>query len=283
MVNIKVLKILNLVTYVLMATIFVGTYYSYDNFLNITGFIHVVQKNETVLTPDYYVFDISFIIFACFFLSILFQFRQTCLYRESIENITNGVDKYVKRVNFYFMVSGFLYIGWLINFLIYSEVSMILSTICILGSIYFGFLIDYVAKPFSLERNCYEIVLGSIPLSIFLGWNIILFFLTFTRAAISQNEFSMDSKYIFCVLVLVFITICLTVYLMNYGNYILMLVNLYYVVNMFIKYNGVNDMVKYGIIIDICIIIFILIIKIIIDINRYKIFREEKELNENLI
>jgi hypothetical protein len=67
MVNIKVLKILNLVTYVLMATIFVGTYYSYDNFLNITGFIHVVQKNETVLTPDYYVFDISFIIFACFF------------------------------------------------------------------------------------------------------------------------------------------------------------------------------------------------------------------------
>jgi hypothetical protein len=162
---------------------------------------------------------------------------------------------------------------------------MILSTICILGSIYFGFLIDYVAKPFSLERNCYEIVLGSIPLSIFLGWNIILFFLTFTRAATTQNDFSMDSEYIFYVITLIFITIGLTIYLMNYGNYVLMLVNLYYVVNMFIKYNDVNDILEYGTIMDLCLIIFILIIKILIDVKRYKIFREdkEKELNENLI
>lgn len=286
MVNIKVLKVLNSVTYLLISILFVGTYYSYENFLNITGFIHVVQKNETILTPDYYVFDIMFVILIFFFLSVLFQFESICLNRGFIEDITKGVNKYVKNVGFNFMLSGIFYIGWLINFLIYTQTSMIISTICMLISVYFGLLVDYKTKSFSSERNCYEIIFGSIPLSMFLGWNIILFLLTFTRAVTMKSNFDKDSIYIFYICILLFITFCLLVYLMNLSNYVLMLVNLYYVTNMLIKYYNAGNILKYGTIIDLCLIIFALIIKMLIDIKRckrYKSFRNGEELNENLI
>ena len=286
MVNIKVLKILNSITYLLISILFFGTYYSYDNFLNITGFINVVQKNETILTPDYYVFDIMFVILIYFFLSILFQFENICLNKGVIDDITKRANKYVKNVNFNFMFSGLFYMGWLINFLIYTNTSIIISSICILISVYFGFIIDNRTKPFSFERYYFEIIFGSIPLSLFLGWNIILCLLTFTRVII-KNNFDEDNKYIFYVLILLFITLCLLVYLMIFSNYVLILINLYYVTNMLIKYYNINNILKYGTIIDICIIIFTLIIKIIIDAKRYKIYKREKEkknrLNEILI
>lgn len=286
MVNIKVLKVLNLVTYLLISIVFVGTYYSYENFLNITGFVHVVQKNKTVLTPDYYVFDIMFVILIFFFLSVLFQFESICLNRGFIEDITKGVNKYVKNVGFNFMLSGIFYIGWLINFLIYTQTSMIISTICMLISVYFGFLVDYKTKSFSSERNCFEIIFGSMPLSMFLGWNIILFLLTFTRTVTMKSYFEKDNMYILYICILLFITFGLLVYLMNFSNYVLMLVNLYYVINMMIKNNNADDILKYGTIIDLSLIIFILLIKMLIDIircRRNKSLKNGGELNEILI
>ena len=279
MENTSVYKVLNLVTYLLISVIFVATYYSYDNFLNITGFIDVIQKNETILTPDYYVFDIMFIIIIYFFLSVLFQFESICVNRGFIEDLTKSVNEYIKNINLNFMLSSLFYIGWLISFLIYTDISLIISTICIVISVYFGLLIDYKTKSFSIERNCYEIIFGSIPLSMFLGWNIILCLLTFTRTSLIKNSFEGDDKYIFYICILLFVTITLLVYLMNFNNYVLMLVNLYYVINMYIKYCDLNDTLNYGTIINIFIIIFTLILKIIIDVLNYKRYKKEKKEN----
>lgn len=215
---------------------------------------------ETSISPPDWTFSIWGLIYFGLLLFSCFQFCSSF-----------NFDQYINKISCYFIFTCILNASWLIVFSLGNKYSILISLFIILALMSMLTLIEIKGKFFKVD-NKYKIVFLDIPFSIYLGW---IYFATLANIAtcfkawgIYNGEVLFYSMTITGLVVNIFNLFC-------NNNYVTMLVFLYVITSLFIKYSDNKNYYPILIVTGGASVLFI-VIKILI--NSYK-SRKKKKLN----
>lgn len=257
------LKFLNLAAFLASVNVFYIT--SIHGIGILKSFENATNTNATIMTPPYWSFHIWEVIFGTQLAFVLAQF---------IDHENCSMNEYVRNIGYFYVAASIFNILWLILYLFATPVSFIIATImlCITG--YLLVLLERRTLPFSVNRTWIELVFGSIPNMIFLGWIMIQFVITMTQTVESWDQIKNDK--IFGLLLCIMLMIMFSFYLFVGNNYMPSIMFLYYVISLYTKYMNDSFFGPTLMITSVC-SIFLLILKTIIDCCRLRRMRRERQ------
>ena len=224
MKNVLGLKITNIV-------MFVGTLIV--NYLTTTGIDilkpigNISDEYNTLLTPPGWAFSIWGLIYVGLFLFSICQF---------IPHF--NLDKYVKNISIFFILSCLFNITWIVAFSLGTQLSITISVLLIFGLLICLLMIEKRCNFFSHYSTKYGIVFVEIPFSLYLGWIITA---TILNVAVCikawLNGSVIENENIYYIVVLIIATILYLIKLVK-NNYVTLLVFLYVLISLSIKHSG---------------------------------------------
>jgi len=234
-------KILNTVSF--MARLLIYYFMNYNNIISNETIENVTLKYNLEIIPSMIGMNvIESIINVLLLIFVVIQF---------FDNERMSMNQYITEVESKFAIVNICNTFSLITFVIGTKSYLIISSLCMMFELTILLLIQYQCKFYSRSKKWYEIYLGDVPFSIYLGWTMIYFVIKLSITIRFYTEIENENIMFFIFVFLLGVFNCFIIYLQR--NYVTVLVYYYYLILYIIK-NREENILFYGGIISLFIV-----------------------------
>lgn len=243
-----ILQIINLISFLVTLGV---NYFTIDGLGPFHSINNISNQYKTSVTPPNWTFSIwGFIYFGLLLFNIAQFFPKL------------GLNQYISKINYLFMLSCIFNIGWLLIFSIGTKASILSSIFVILGLLVLLLTIQCRLQFFKTKLTS-KIIFIDIPFSIYLGW---VLFATLANFGTCLSAFGYDTNEFMLYMIIIMIgTMMFLINLYFTGNYLTQLVYLYVMITFLIKYYNNNSLLFNITLYILGFSIFSTLIKIILD------------------